>query len=74
MGGNTLTGCWNPADFNLLMIRAIAHTGLAPDVDWAIEMTPVDCASRLIVQLMENLSVSVNKKFHVINERTIALR
>lgn len=74
MSGNSLTGGWNPSDFNLLMICAIAHTGVAPDINWSIEMTPVDSASRIIIHMVKKLNLSVHQKFHVINQSLLPLR
>ena len=44
---------WNPIDFILLMIKGITATLSAPDVDWMVEMTPVDFVSEMIVKMTQ---------------------
>lgn len=44
---------WNPVDFTLLMIKGITATLSAPDIDWQVEMTPVDFVSEIIVKMTQ---------------------
>ena len=44
---------WNPIDFILLMIKGMTATLSAPDVDWMVEMTPVDFVSEMIVKMTQ---------------------
>ena len=49
---------WNPADFILLMIKGITTTLSAPNMDWQVEMTPVDFVSEMIVKMSQvNISL-----------------
>ena len=53
LGGDSKTGAWNPMDFTLLVLKGCAETLAAPDIDWNIEMTPVDFASGMIVKMTQ---------------------
>lgn len=44
---------WNPLDFTLLMIKGMTATLSAPDIDWQVEMTPVDFVSEIIVKMTQ---------------------
>lgn len=44
---------WNPIDFILLMIKGVTSTLSAPNVDWQVEMTPVDFVSEMIVKMTQ---------------------
>ena len=44
---------WNPLDFILLMIKGITTTLSAPNIDWQVEMTPVDFVSAMIVKMTQ---------------------
>ena len=44
---------WNPLDFILLMIKGITTTLSAPNIDWQVEMTPVDFVSEMIVKMTQ---------------------
>lgn len=62
---------WNPIDFILLMIKGITATLSAPDVDWMVEMTPVDFVSEMIVKMTQEMSMSMGKVFHIINPQPL---
>ncbi|CAC5423035.1 Uncharacterized oxidoreductase SA2266,Uncharacterized oxidoreductase MXAN_5909,Uncharacterized oxidoreductase SSP1627 [Staphylococcus saprophyticus subsp. saprophyticus ATCC 15305 _ NCTC 7292],Uncharacterized oxidoreductase Lmo0432,Uncharacterized oxidoreductase SAR2567,Uncharacterized oxidoreductase SACOL2488,Uncharacterized oxidoreductase Lin0452,Uncharacterized oxidoreductase SAS2370,Uncharacterized oxidoreductase SSP0419 [Staphylococcus saprophyticus subsp. saprophyticus ATCC 15305 _ NCTC 7292] [Mytilu len=49
MSGDRKKAFWNPQDFTLLVLQACAKYGFAPDVDWDMEMTPVDFAAEFIM-------------------------
>eukprot|EP00112_Aurelia_sp_Birch-Aquarium-sp1_P021007 Seg555.1 transcript_id=Seg555.1/GoldUCD/mRNA.D3Y31 product="hypothetical protein" protein_id=Seg555.1/GoldUCD/D3Y31 len=53
LSGESKNAFWNAADFNLLMLLGCLKTGTAPNVDWLIEMTPVDFVSKAIVKLTQ---------------------
>lgn len=44
---------WNPIDFILLVIKGITATLSAPNIDWQVEMTPVDFVSEMIVKMTQ---------------------
>ncbi|KAK2165584.1 hypothetical protein LSH36_48g05032 [Paralvinella palmiformis] len=71
LSGETNKAFWNPQDFNLLMIKGCASLKSAPDVDWNIEMTPVNFVSNFIVSLVRKMSLALGKIFHIINPNTI---
>ncbi|GFN88138.1 linear gramicidin synthase subunit d-like, partial [Plakobranchus ocellatus] len=74
MSGDSNQAFWNPQDFTLLMLQACAKTGLAPDLDWDMEMTPVDFASKVIVKLTQYPNIALGKTLHLINDRPMKSR
>ncbi|KAK7873449.1 hypothetical protein R5R35_000229 [Gryllus longicercus] len=62
---------WNPADFTLLMLQGCIHSLTAPDINWQIELTPVDFVSRVIVTMVQDLMQSIGKVFHLTNTNTM---
>ncbi|XP_071951852.1 uncharacterized protein [Antedon mediterranea] len=71
LSGDSTTAYWNPLDSNLLAIQGIAATHTAPDIDWQIEMTPVDFVSSVIVNMTQNLMCCVGKVFHIVNPNRV---
>ncbi|XP_033112958.1 linear gramicidin synthase subunit D-like isoform X1 [Anneissia japonica] len=67
LSGDSKTAFWNPMDSNLLAIQGIAATLSAPDINWKIEMTPVDFVSSVIINMTQNLMCCVGKVFHMVN-------
>lgn len=65
---------WNPLDFTLLMIKGMTATLSAPDIDWQVEMTPVDFVSEIIVKMTQEMSISMGKIFHIINPQPISAK
>ncbi|CAK7225884.1 putative NRPS-like protein biosynthetic cluster [Sporothrix curviconia] len=54
LGGHSVTGATNPRDVVTALIAESLRIGYAPNIDgWRVEMTPVDAASRTIVQLAD---------------------
>lgn len=74
MSGDRVSAHWNPQDFTLMILQACVGLGLAPIVDWEMEMTPVDFAAELIVRMTYNLSLSLGKTFHVVNDKPLQSR
>ncbi|CAK7243458.1 MAG: putative NRPS-like protein biosynthetic cluster [Sporothrix thermara] len=59
LGGHSTTGATNPRDVVTALIAESLRIGYAPNVDgWRVEMTPVDAASRTIVQLANCLTTA----------------
>ena len=54
---------WNPFDFILLMIKGITTTLSAPNIDWQVEMTPVDFVSEMIVK-MSQVKILTNMRLY----------
>jgi amino acid adenylation domain-containing protein/thioester reductase-like protein len=65
---STTAGYWNDQDFTYLLLQSVIHTGKTPDIDWIVEITPVDFAAKFIVELTTNaFCPNVGKIFHLIN-------
>ena len=56
------------------MLKACCQLELAPDVEWDVEMTPVDFVASFIVQMAKKSSSSIGKTFHIINDKPIKSR
>ncbi|CAM9615782.1 unnamed protein product [Chrysoparadoxa australica] len=51
MGPSSETGIWNEADFIYLILKACLEVKAAPrDVNWVVDLTPVDYAAAAIVE------------------------
>ncbi|KAK3605427.1 hypothetical protein CHS0354_007509 [Potamilus streckersoni] len=74
MAGDSKNAYWNPADFTLLMLKVCAELKMAPDVDWDMEMTPVDFAAEFIIQMIKNPTLSLGKTFHIVNDKPLKAR
>ncbi|KAK7495228.1 hypothetical protein BaRGS_00013410, partial [Batillaria attramentaria] len=74
LGGDRVNAAWNPQDFTLLLLAASAKYGCAPDVDWNVEMTPVDFAAHVIVQLVQHPDSAIGKTLHIINDKPLPAR
>ena len=72
ISGDSLLAEWNPMDFILLVLRASLMTSSWPDLDWHIEMTPVDFVSQSIIKLSQDLQTSVHKIFHIVQARGVS--
>ncbi|TKR66914.1 hypothetical protein L596_023140 [Steinernema carpocapsae] len=66
----TTAGYWNDADFTYLMLQAVIHTGKTPDIDWTLEITPVDFAAKFVSELAtKQFTAQVGKTFHLTNSK-----
>ena len=74
MAGDRQNAFWNPQDFTLLVLQACAKHGIAPEVNWNVEMTPVDFAAHVIVRLTQDPPSSMSKIFHIINTKPLKSR
>ena len=74
MSGDQQSAYWNPQDFTLTILKACCQTEAAPDVEWEVEMTPVDFAASFIVKMAKKSSSSIGKTFHVINDGPLKSR
>ena len=74
LSGDQHLAYWNLQDFTLTILKACCQTELAPDVDWRVEMTPVDFAAAFIVKMARKSSLSIGKTFHVINDKPLKSR
>ncbi|CAD5209355.1 unnamed protein product [Bursaphelenchus xylophilus] len=59
---------WNEQDFTYLMLKAVIHTGSAPNLDWIVEVTNVDFTSKFVNHLItKEFCENVGKTFHITN-------
>ncbi|KAL3110217.1 hypothetical protein niasHT_015820 [Heterodera trifolii] len=60
-------GNWNDRDFTYLMLLGVICTGKTPDLEWQLELTPVDFSARFVVRVLcELFNESSGKIFHLI--------
>jgi thioester reductase-like protein len=71
--GHSRTGAWNTDDFMSRLIKSWVEMGSAPDLDGALDMTPVDYVSSALVRLSLS-EQSLGGNFHLVNPRPIHLR
>jgi thioester reductase-like protein len=64
ISGDSETGICNTHDFINLMIKGCLQMGSFPDVDYMLDMSPVDYASKAIVYLSRQPQ-SMGKSFHL---------
>ncbi|CAG9534692.1 unnamed protein product [Cercopithifilaria johnstoni] len=62
------TGVWNKQDFIYLLICCSIQCKMAPNLDWVVELTPVDFSASFITQILtKNFRASMGKIFHLTN-------
>src|SRR3954451_14780377 len=71
--GHSRTGAWNTDDFMTRLIKSWVELGSAPDLDGALDMTPVDYVSSALVHLSLS-EQSLGSDFHLVNPRPIHVR
>ncbi|MFN5952860.1 MAG: thioester reductase domain-containing protein [Dolichospermum sp.] len=64
ISGDSKTGICNTHDFINLMIKGCLQMGSFPDVDYMLDMSPVDYVSKSVVYLSRQ-ETSVGKAFHL---------
>ncbi|WP_071188659.1 thioester reductase domain-containing protein [Trichormus sp. NMC-1] len=64
ISGDSTTGICNTHDFINLMIKGCLQMGSFPDVDYMLDMSPVDYVSKAIVYLSRQQK-SIGKAFHL---------
>jgi thioester reductase-like protein len=72
VGGHSVTGAWNRADYVLNMLIACVATGLAPDIDYFLHFAPVDDVAGAIVAL-SNDPGCYGKAFHLVASEPVRL-
>jgi thioester reductase-like protein len=68
--GHSRTGSWNTSDFTCQMLKSWVNAGYVPDLEAAMDMTPVDYVSRAIVQLSSS-PASLGSVFHLANPQPV---
>ncbi|MDH6097392.1 thioester reductase domain-containing protein [Anabaenopsis sp. FSS-46] len=73
IAGDSKTGICNTHDFINLMTKGCLQMGTFPDVDYMLDMSPVDYVSKAIVYLSRQPE-SVGKAFHLQHPQPISLK
>ena len=70
--GHSQTGISNPEDLMCRLLRSFIQLESAPDLDWMLDMTPVDYVSKAIVHISRQQE-SLGTAFHLVNPQPIPL-
>jgi thioester reductase-like protein len=73
ISGDSQTGIGNTHDFINLMIKGCLQMGSFPDVDYMLDMSPVDYVSKAIAYLSLQ-DKSIGKAFHLQHPQPVALQ
>ncbi|MBW4633311.1 MAG: thioester reductase domain-containing protein [Iphinoe sp. HA4291-MV1] len=73
IAGHSQTGISNTHDFTNLMIKGCLEMGYFPDVDYMLDMSPVDYVSKAIVYLSRQKE-SIGKAFHLQHPEPVSLK
>ncbi|MEA5580671.1 thioester reductase domain-containing protein [Nodularia harveyana UHCC-0300] len=73
ISGDSKTGICNTHDFINLMTKGCLQMGSFPDVDYMLDMSPVDYVSKAIVYLSRRKE-SIGKAFHLQHPQPISLK
>ncbi|MFL6335539.1 MAG: thioester reductase domain-containing protein [Pyrinomonadaceae bacterium] len=71
--GDSRTGAWSTSDATSRMIKLSVESGITPDIDAAMDMTPIDYVSRAIVHLSK-APQAMGKIYHLANPRPVHVR
>lgn len=72
ISGHSKTGVSNTEDFTCLMLKGCVQMKAFPDIDYWLDMSPVDYVSRAIVYLSQQPE-SISKAFHLQHPQPIHL-
>ncbi|HYW19235.1 MAG TPA: thioester reductase domain-containing protein [Nodularia sp. (in: cyanobacteria)] len=73
ISGDSKTGICNTHDFINLMTKGCLQMGSFPDVDYMLDMSPVDYVSKAVVYLSRQKQ-SIGKAFHLQHPQPISLK
>lgn len=73
IAGDSKTGICNTHDFINLMIKGCLQMGYFPDVDYMLDMSPVDYVSKAVVYLSRQ-ETSIGKAFHLQHPQPASLK
>lgn len=71
--GHSQTGAWNTADGVCQFIKMTVETGVFPDVEGAMDMTPVDYVSKAIVH-MACSGRAIGQTYNLVNPKPVSLK
>ena len=71
IGGDATNCFWNPQDMNLAILQAITSTNSAPDLDWFLEVTPVDFIAQFIVACIKDIGAVHGKNFNLVQPNAL---
>jgi thioester reductase-like protein len=71
ISGHSTSGAFNPDDFVCAMIKGCVELGVAPQVDTAINLAPVDYVSRALVRIALGAGGS-SGAYHLVGPRPVA--
>jgi thioester reductase-like protein len=68
--GHSQTGAWNTSDATCRMIKVTVESGIFPDTEAAVDMTPVDYVSQAIVYLATS-GHALGQIYHLANPKPL---
>ena len=71
IGGDSNNCFWNPQDMNLAILQAITSTNAAPDIEWFLELTPVDFIAQFIVACIKDIRAVQGKNFNLVQPNAL---
>jgi thioester reductase-like protein len=69
ISGDSLSGSSNTADFISELIKGCVQMGAAPDLDWLLDLLPVDFAAEAITRLVFDRNPERLRTFHLANPK-----
>lgn len=70
ISGHTRTGVWNTNDFVCRFIKGCLQLGASPDINFLLNIAPVDYISKAIVHISSRKDL-IGKTFHLMNPNPI---
>jgi thioester reductase-like protein len=71
--GQSRTGAWNTSDATCRLIKVTVETGIFPDTEAAMDMTPVDYVSEAILSLATS-GRALGQIYHLSNPRPVSFQ
>lgn len=72
ISGHSKTGASNTNDLMCRLFKAFVLLGNAPQMDWIMDLAPVDYVSSAIIHLSQQKE-SIGKTFHLVNAQSLSL-
>ena len=58
-------------DMTVRLLSSFVETGIAPDIDWDLDFTPVNICAKVAIEISSRVSEGI---FHIVNPQSIKLR